>query len=745
MKVIFLVLAALLLPVYAQALDLGSVRISFLQGDVQMRTTETGDWVPAAVNTPLDEGDELWVPEGGRMEFQLNTGTSIRLDQNSALQILTLDRTSSQFYLSEGHMYVDYNAPRGNVIQFDTPVSSLRSYDRSVFRVDVPDQFTDVSVFTGSVDAEGRDGNTRVNAGRTLTLGQGREAELAPIGRPDAWQNWNTQRDRRFASRRDSYRYLPDELKVYSSDLDDSGRWVQVPEYGYVWTPRSVSTDWAPYRTGRWMWRGGDYVWVSSEPWGWTPYHYGRWAFAPRIGWFWVPPPTRQVYWGPGYVGWVRTANYVAWVPLAPREVYYGYGNYGPNSVDIRNRNPREINITNITYSNVQVNNSVTVINHNTFVTGRREAVNVRENLFLTEKINVGRPDIKPERASFAPVVKTIEPAKLPPQQVNRIAVKELKQARSLVKEQNQSVINKGERVKPLVVKAVEQPKTPTDKVQERKQMGTSAAPAESPRVKAEEKAPSSSSRTSETKETKGPSQSSPEPAVKQPESVREKVQERQQPQIEKSKSEAPADRPGVKAEEKSPSPSRASETKETKGRSQSRPEPAVKQPESAREKVPEQRQPQIEKSKSEAPVDRPRVKAEEKPSSPSAATETKETKGRTSPAPVPEIKPESTVQPRDRKSPRAEEKAATPIKPPDASERKVARPLGPEEKGKPAAGPAKAPEARGETKGRNPPPVAEKKESREEKQATKEQLDNKGKSPETKEEKIERRQKTLD
>lgn len=685
MKVILLVMAVLLLPVYAHSAPLGSVRISFLEGDVQMRTTEAGDWVPAAVNTPLDEGDELWVPEGGRMEFQLNSGTAVRLDQNSALQILTLDRTSSQFYLSEGHMYVDYNAPRGNVIQFDTPVSSLRSYDRSVFRVDVPDQYTDVSVFRGWVDAEGRDGKTRVNAGRTLTLGEGREAELAPVGRSDGWQNWNTERDRRFASRRDSYRYLPEELKVYASDLDDSGRWVQVPEYGYVWTPRSVATDWAPYRTGRWMWRGGDYVWVGSEPWGWTPYHYGRWAHAPRIGWFWVPPTTRQVYWGPGYVGWVRTANHVAWVPLAPREVYYGYGNYGPNSVDIRKRDDRQINITNITYRNVQVNNSVTVINHNTFVTGRREVVNVRENLFLTEKINIGRPEIKPERASFAPVVKTIEPARLPPQQVNRIAVKELKQERRLVKEQNQSVINKGEPVKPLVVKTVEQPKSPTEKVQERKQT-----------------------------------------------------------QLEKGKSGAPVESPRAKAEEKSASPTEPSATKETKGRKQSSPEPEVKQPESAREKAQEQRQPQLEKGKSGAAVESPRVKAEEKSASPSAATETKETKGRKSPAPVSETKPESTVEPRDRKSTRAEEKAATPIKPPETIERKGERQVGPDEKKTPVPGPVKAPEARGETKG-GKPTVAEKKESREEKKATKDGLEGKGKSDETKEEKIERKQKTLD
>src|SRR4026208_115237 len=96
-KIILSVLAVFLLPAYAGAAPLGSVRISFLEGDVQMRTTET-DWVPAAVNTPLDEGDELWVPDGGRMEFQLNTGTAVRLDQNSALQILTLESNSSQLY-----------------------------------------------------------------------------------------------------------------------------------------------------------------------------------------------------------------------------------------------------------------------------------------------------------------------------------------------------------------------------------------------------------------------------------------------------------------------------------------------------------------------------------------------------------------------------------------------------------------------------------------------------------------------
>jgi hypothetical protein len=595
LKIILLALAVLMPPAYAHA-SLGDARISFLEGDVQVRTSEAGEWMPAAVNTPVDEGDELWVPDGARVELRLSGGTSIRLDRNSALQILTLERTSSQFYLSEGRVYVDHNAGRGNVIQFDTPGSSVRAYDRSVFRIDVSEQFADVSVFRGSVDAEGREGKTRVNAGRTLTLGDDRYAELAPVGERDEWDNWNRERDRRYASQGESYRHLPAELRSYSNDFDNSGRWVQAGEYGTVWAPRGTSRDWAPYRTGRWMWRGGDYVWISYEPWGWAPYHYGRWAFVPVIGWFWVPPPRGEVYWGPGYVGWVRTADHVAWVPLAPRETYYGYGNFGPHSVDIRRPDSRQINVTNITYRNVQVNNSVTIVNHNTFVTGRQETVNVKQNVFLTEKVSIGRPDIKPERASFAPVIKVIEPAKLPPQHVNKIEVKQLKQERRLEKEQTKSVINRDAPAKALVVKTVEQPKSHAEKVKERQQTKVEKGKTEEP-VRAPE---SKSESQLERKGTKGIEEKSASPAIV-PE-TKETKQTKDGKQLGREEKQKPAAAPEakVKGEEKS-GKAVIPESRDSRGAVESKSEP------------------QVERKVTKGP--------EEKSASPAIVPETKETK----------------------------------------------------------------------------------------------------------------------
>ena len=67
------------------------------------------------------------------------------------------------------------------------------------------------------------------------------------------------------------------------ADLDQYGTWSQVPEYGAVWYPSDVGTDWAPYRNGYWTEVGAwGPTWVDYAPWGYAPFHYGRWAYRRR-------------------------------------------------------------------------------------------------------------------------------------------------------------------------------------------------------------------------------------------------------------------------------------------------------------------------------------------------------------------------------------------------------------------------------------------------------------------------------
>jgi len=174
-------------------------------------------------------------------------------------------------------------------------------------------------------------------------------------------------------------------------------------------------------------------------------------------------------------VAWVTTPDYVAWVPLAPAELYYGRGYYGPHSVNITNINVNQVNVTNV-YRNVNVNNSITVVNRNTFVTGRPVAVNttavknIKDTMFLTRKINVAGPQIKPQASSYAPVVRQIPPAKLPPKAVQSIRVKEFKEVRPLVREQNKSVFNPRVQPRELEVKKIGTPRSLPERVKERRQ-----------------------------------------------------------------------------------------------------------------------------------------------------------------------------------------------------------------------------------------------------------------------------------
>jgi hypothetical protein len=434
----------LLLPARLYAAYPGAIYISFIKGDVQMQAGDTTEWMSAALNTPVLEGDKLWVPRGGRVEMHLIDGSYVRLDGGTSFDILTVQKTSFQFYLGIGHAYIDLSGGDDTLIQMDTPVSSVRAYDRSKFRVDViEDGYTMVSVFRGLVYTENRNGRTTVSAGETLSLND-TSAVLSELGPADEWEQWNRDRDRRLAEAAGpAEEYLPGDLEVYSESFDHYGRWVYVTGYGYCWTPSAVPANWAPYRLGRWVWMGGDYVWISHEPWGWVPFHYGRWLFSASIGWCWVPPARDNIYWGPGYVAWVHSSNYVSWCALGPGETYYGHGHFGRHSVDISRAGARPKDMKRA-YRNIHVRNAVTVVPRRSFAAGRMETTSVRENPFLMKGMEFGRPRIKPARTSSMPVIKKIPERDLPPRSVRVQPVPDRRKTRPLVRERDESVFKPG-------------------------------------------------------------------------------------------------------------------------------------------------------------------------------------------------------------------------------------------------------------------------------------------------------------
>ncbi len=173
-------------------------------------------------------------------------------------------------------------------------------------------------------------------------------------------------------------------IDFFYDNLDPYGDWREVGSYGYCWQPRNVEQDWQPYSDGRWVYTDAGWTWDSDEPYGWAVYHYGRWVSIVGVGWLWIP----GIEWGPGWVSWRHSTDYVGWAPLPPEARFRrstglsawvdDYYDIGPDSYRFietrdfgaprlrfafldRSRNTTFIrqttNITNISWTNEMVHN----------------------------------------------------------------------------------------------------------------------------------------------------------------------------------------------------------------------------------------------------------------------------------------------------------------------------------------------------------------------------------------------------
>jgi len=103
--------------------------------------------------------------------------------------------------------------------------------------------------------------------------------------------------------------------------LEPYGAWRHHRRFGDVWVPASRPRDWRPYTVGHWVYTD-DYgwYWVTDDQeadWGWIAYHYGRWYRDADYGWCWIANDV----WGPAWVDWRYSDQYVGWAPEPPDEV----------------------------------------------------------------------------------------------------------------------------------------------------------------------------------------------------------------------------------------------------------------------------------------------------------------------------------------------------------------------------------------------------------------------------------------
>ncbi len=293
-SVVFVLLAFLLLSIPALA---GSqariVRLSDIQGSVQIDKNTGLGFESAFVNLPVVQGAQLRTGATGRAEIEFEDGSSMRLAPNTAVEFskLALDDSGkrlSDVKLIQGLAYVNWLGKDDFNLAFSQEKLSL---DHAAhFRVDSSSHAADLAVFKGDVQVQGPAGNLSVEKKKTATFDVAdndkssieNKIAAAPL---DDWDKEAVSYHDQYAKNNNSSPY-----GYGLSDLNYYGSYTNIPGYGMMWQPFFAGAGWDPFMDGAWgFYPGMGYMFASAYPWGWLPYRYGNWMFMPGYGWMWQP------------------------------------------------------------------------------------------------------------------------------------------------------------------------------------------------------------------------------------------------------------------------------------------------------------------------------------------------------------------------------------------------------------------------------------------------------------------------
>src|SRR4051812_8199235 len=262
------------------------VRLSYLEGDVQLDRNDGQGLSSAFVNLPIVQDSILATGHDGYAEVEFEDGSTARLTPDSELTFPELSRddrgSKTSVWLQHGIAYFNLKHSKGD--DFSLRVGSDLFYPskKSHFRIAMAGNNADVAMFDGQMQLRRSNGQfVDLRKHETLSLASDDSdryflAKNVAAGPDD---DWDSQREKQLEALDQSLK-LP-QYRAYT-DLGAYGAFQTFNGYGSLWRPYGVGFDWDPFANGAWVsYPSAGTIWVSYSPWGWTPYRYGNWVFVP--------------------------------------------------------------------------------------------------------------------------------------------------------------------------------------------------------------------------------------------------------------------------------------------------------------------------------------------------------------------------------------------------------------------------------------------------------------------------------
>jgi len=282
------------------------IRLSYVDGQVQMDRATGQGLERAILNTPITEGARLVTGNDGLAEVEFENNSTVRLGENSEVlftRLVVNDEGAkvNEIQVVKGTAYFATKGNKDDIYRATIGDSTFLIHRDTQLRMSDDTGKPTVAVMKGEAELQNQQG-VKITKKETLTVDPGNSAgyEIAKGTDASPLDRWNQERDAYQASY--SYNNVgagPRMSGFGYSDLSYYGGWSFVPGLGLAWQPYGASNwlGWNPYVCGAWVFSPfWGYAWASSYPWGWLPYHYGSWSYVNGSGWFWYPGQTNTYH-----------------------------------------------------------------------------------------------------------------------------------------------------------------------------------------------------------------------------------------------------------------------------------------------------------------------------------------------------------------------------------------------------------------------------------------------------------------
>ncbi|MGH9704106.1 MAG: FecR domain-containing protein, partial [Candidatus Acidiferrales bacterium] len=242
---VFLTLSGLSRPVRAQEYSYARVvRLSVVQGDVQITHSDEKGWGPALINMPLQQGYTIGT-NNGRARVEFENGATADIAENTVLQFTDLALSDggriTRLTLTQGTATFYANLQSTDTFVVLTPQISVTVPERAEVRLDISKESSAVRVHQGEVNIDTPSGTQTVAKGRTLIYSGNEEIRLERNSAADDWDRWvsNLENNQNSTSTQ-SQQYANAPFQYGLSDLFTLGYWSYYPGYGNCWQPYGV-------------------------------------------------------------------------------------------------------------------------------------------------------------------------------------------------------------------------------------------------------------------------------------------------------------------------------------------------------------------------------------------------------------------------------------------------------------------------------------------------------------------------